>query len=101
MKDTLGTGVDGKVLLICMQVSSLVARICFGMVSDVSFIRKNRILLQQVSYLKKCVYKDLGIRIKPPKVAPKIMQLCLFIYSTFLGLVFGYGYSHNVIECDK
>ena len=97
MKDTLGTGVDGKVLLICMQVSSLVARICFGMVSDVSFIRKNRILLQQVSYLKKCVYKDLWIHI----VAPKIMQLCLFIYSTFLGLVFGYGYSHNVIECDK
>ena len=40
--------VDGKVLLICMQVCSLLARVCFGPIADIEIVRRNRILLQQV-----------------------------------------------------
>lgn len=46
----LGDKVDGKVLLICMQVCSLVARVCFGPIADVEIVRKNRIFLQQVIF---------------------------------------------------
>ena len=41
--------VDGKVLLICMQVCSLLARVCFGPIADIEIVRRNRILLQQVN----------------------------------------------------
>ena len=40
--------VDGKVLLICMQVCSFLARVCFGPIADIRIVRRNRILLQQV-----------------------------------------------------
>jgi len=43
--------VDGKVLLICMQVCSLLARVCFGPIADINIVRRNRILLQQISFL--------------------------------------------------
>ncbi len=39
---------DGRVTLICIQLASFAARILFGMIADVGFVKHNRVLLQQV-----------------------------------------------------
>ena len=43
-----GEDVDGKALLLLMQLASLVARIIFGKVADVGCLKRNRVFLQQV-----------------------------------------------------
>ena len=44
-----GEDVDGKALLLLMQLASLVARIIFGKVADVGWLKTNRVFLQQVN----------------------------------------------------
>ena len=88
--------VDGKVLLICMQVCSLVARMCFGPIADFEIIRKNRMLLQQVSSIEFYDFYIYLIIIKPNKFY--VFFIYLFLILQFLDILLGHGDSYHAFK---
>ena len=87
--------VDGKVLLICMQVCSLVARMCFGPIADFEIIRKNRMLLQQVSIIEFYEFY-IDLIIKPNKFYVFFIYFSLILQ--FLDILLGHGDSYHAFK---